>query len=105
MLAAGALEGCRRLQAAGWTLAVASNQPAAAKGKATLAQLEEVRTTGSWRCSPRAVYGSTPGTPASTTPTAVVPELRGPCRCRKPEPGMLLDILEELRTPSPARPG
>lgn len=94
-LAAGAAAGCRLLQEHGLTLAVASNQPAAAKGKTTLAQLREVHdrlvellaaegvTIGVWRY-------------CHHHPEATDPALRGPCDCRKPQPGMLLEILAEL---------
>ena len=42
VLAEGAIEGCRMLRDAGFLLLVASNQPAAAKAKATREQLREV---------------------------------------------------------------
>ena len=88
-LVAGAAEGCRRLKDAGFLLVVVSNQPGAAKGKATLDDLwavharvaELLRDEGAeiddWRY-------------CFHHPDAVTAELRGPCDCRKPAPGMLL---------------
>ncbi|MCW3001223.1 MAG: family hydrolase [Conexibacter sp.] len=90
VLAEGAAEGCRLLTDAGYLLVVASNQPAAAKGKASLDDLWAVheRVAGllgaegvviaDWRY-------------CFHHPDAVDPELRGPCDCRKPAPAMLLD--------------
>jgi D-glycero-D-manno-heptose 1,7-bisphosphate phosphatase len=90
VLAEGAADGCRRLAAAGFFLVVVSNQPGAAKGKATLEALWEIHervvellaaegvVIDDWRY-------------CFHHPEAVVAELRGPCDCRKPAPGMLLD--------------
>jgi D-glycero-D-manno-heptose 1,7-bisphosphate phosphatase len=90
--AAGAL---RRLAAGGWLLVGVSNQPAAAKGVARpkdLAAVQErvlellaaegARLDG-FRVCPH-------------HPEAVVAELAGPCDCRKPGPGMLIDAAREL---------
>ena len=72
-----------------------SNQPAAAKGTARPEQLAEVQTRvlellaaegarlDGFRICPH-------------HPEAVVPELAGPCDCRKPAPGMLIDAAREL---------
>ena len=92
VLAEGAIEGCRMLRDAGFLLLVASNQPAAAKAKATREQLREVHervvalladggvSIDDWRY-------------CLHHPQASVPELRGdPCGCRKPAPGMLLEL-------------
>jgi D-glycero-D-manno-heptose 1,7-bisphosphate phosphatase len=90
VLAAGAVDGCRALQKAGFFLAVVSNQPGAAKGKTTLEELWAIheRVAGllaehdvvidEWRY-------------CHHHPEATVAELRGPCACRKPAPGMLLE--------------
>lgn len=94
-LASGTIEGLRRLRDAGFVLAVVSNQGAAAKGKATLADLENVHertvellaaegiTIPAWRYC----YHH----PAGTDPV-----LTGECGCRKPHPGMLLDVAREF---------
>jgi D-glycero-D-manno-heptose 1,7-bisphosphate phosphatase len=90
VLADGAAEGCRLLQDAGFLLVVASNQPGAAKGKATPEEL--------WAVHERVVeLLADDGVQIDDWrycfhhPQAVVPELRGPCDCRKPSPGMLFD--------------
>jgi D-glycero-D-manno-heptose 1,7-bisphosphate phosphatase len=80
----------RRLTDAGYALVCVSNQPGAAKGKTTLDELlglhervlallaaEGVRLEVSRLCPHH--------------PDGVVEELSGPCDCRKPAPGMLLD--------------
>jgi D-glycero-D-manno-heptose 1,7-bisphosphate phosphatase len=86
----GAAEALRRLSDAGWRLVGVSNQPAAAKGTATLEEL-------------RAVHERVIGLLAAEGvrfddfrlclhhPDGVVAELSGACECRKPAPGMLLD--------------
>jgi D-glycero-D-manno-heptose 1,7-bisphosphate phosphatase len=91
----GAAEAARRLESAGYALVCVSNQPAAAKGKVTLEGLravhervvelladEGVQLAASYLCPHH--------------PEGVVPELSGPCDCRKPAPGMLLDASEAL---------
>lgn len=85
----------RRLAEAGFALVGVSNQPAAAKGRLTREELQAVqdrvlellaaegaRFDGFRLCLHH--------------PEAVVAELRGPCECRKPAPGMLLDAAAEL---------
>jgi len=93
-LAAQAVDGLRALQSAGLLLIVVSNQPAAAKGKATLEELnavhERVRLLvaqagvelDDWRY-------------CHHHPDGIVPELTGDCPCRKPRPGMLIDAARE----------
>jgi D-glycero-D-manno-heptose 1,7-bisphosphate phosphatase len=93
-LAEGVVEGLRALRAAGFLLVVASNQPSAAKGKVTLADLRAVHervvallgadgvVVDDWRY-------------CFHHPDGVVPELTGACACRKPAPGMLLDAAAE----------
>jgi D-glycero-D-manno-heptose 1,7-bisphosphate phosphatase len=91
----GAAAAARELAEAGFALVGASNQPAAAKGTITLEQLlavqervlelllaEGVRFDGFYLCTHH--------------PDAVVADLRGPCDCRKPAPGMLLQAAAEL---------
>jgi D-glycero-D-manno-heptose 1,7-bisphosphate phosphatase len=85
----------RELARAGYALVCVTNQPAAAKGKASLAQLlavhhrvlellarDDVHLDASRLCPHH--------------PDGVVPELSGSCACRKPAPGMLLDAAAEL---------
>jgi D-glycero-D-manno-heptose 1,7-bisphosphate phosphatase len=80
-----AIEAAARLSLAGWTLAICTNQPAAAKGKTTRALLEEAHqvvvraladagapVAGSYICWHRAEDG---------------------CHCRKPRPGLLQQAI------------
>jgi D-glycero-D-manno-heptose 1,7-bisphosphate phosphatase len=91
----GAVASARALADAGYVLVCITNQPAAAKGKIGLRELldvhervidllaqEGVRVEISRLC-PHHPEGR-PG------------ELSGPCDCRKPAPGMLLDVVAEL---------
>jgi D-glycero-D-manno-heptose 1,7-bisphosphate phosphatase len=91
----GAPEAVRELADAGYALVCVTNQPAAAKGKATLRQLLDVherviellvdagiRLAVSRLCPHH--------------PDGIVAELSGPCDCRKPAPGMLLESACEL---------
>lgn len=91
----GAAAAARRLAEAGFALVGVSNQPAAAKGTISLERLlevqdrvlellgaEGVRFDGFRLCLHH--------------PEGTVAELSGPCDCRKPSPGMLLDAAAEL---------
>jgi D-glycero-D-manno-heptose 1,7-bisphosphate phosphatase len=94
-LASGAIEGARQLSAAGYVLVVVTNQPAAAKGTATVDALEAVggrvrELLASEGVAPAAWYA------CLHHPDGVVPELSGACDCRKPAPGMLLRAAAEL---------
>lgn len=94
-LAPGAAEAAAHLQRLGFLLVCVSNQPAAAKGKVSPAELlavhdrvlelleaEGVKLAASQICMHHE--------------QGVLPELAGPCRCRKPAPGMLLDAAAAL---------
>jgi D-glycero-D-manno-heptose 1,7-bisphosphate phosphatase len=85
-----------RLADVGYVLVCVSNQPVAAKGKTSLDGLlvlhervlallarEGVHLDASRLCPHH--------------PEGVVEELAGPCACRKPAPGMLLDAARALR--------
>ena len=91
----GVAAALRLLAGAGFALVCVSNQPAAAKGRATVDELlavhervlsllarEGARLDASYLCPHH--------------PDGVVPELSGPCPCRKPAPGMLLEAADEL---------
>ena len=97
-LLSGAAEGMRALQDAGFLLAIATNQPAPAKGQfsaeavkrtndALLSRLasEGVRIAGVEVCMHHPDGG--PGGD---------PTLIGPCDCRKPKPGMLTTLMTRL---------
>jgi D-glycero-D-manno-heptose 1,7-bisphosphate phosphatase len=91
----GVAPALRELAAAGYLLVGVSNQPAAAKGKITLEELiatqervlellaaEGVRFDDFKLCLHH--------------PDAIVEGMGGPCECRKPAPGMLLEAAAEL---------
>ncbi len=91
----GAAQAMARLQRAGYVLVCVTNQPAAAKGKVSVAQLlavhgrmtellaqEGVNVVASRLCLHHV--------------DGVVPELSRRCDCRKPAPGMLLEAAGSL---------
>ncbi len=94
-LAPGAAAAAAALTRLGLVLVCVSNQPAAAKGKVSVAQLlavhdrvlellgEQGVRLGASRLCMHHEHG-------------IVPELSGPCACRKPAPGMLLDCIRSL---------
>ncbi len=94
VLVDGAAAAVAALQAAGWRTVIVSNQPAAAKGKATRAQLRAVHERIVTLLAERGVriddwrY-------CLHHPQATVADLGGACPCRKPQPGMLLDAAAE----------
>ncbi len=91
----GVAGAARALADAGFALVCVSNQPAAAKGTATVESLIEVHQRllallesegvvfDAWRL-------------CLHHPEGVVQELSGRCSCRKPAPGMLLDAAQAL---------
>lgn len=91
----GAAAAAARLARAGYVLVCVSNQPAAAKGRTSVAQLLAVhdRVTallaqeGVTLAASRLCLHHAQG---------VVPELAKRCACRKPAPGMLLDAAAVL---------
>jgi D-glycero-D-manno-heptose 1,7-bisphosphate phosphatase len=90
----GAAEAIAELRARGWLLVGVSNQPAAAKGNATLEDLRAVHERAAellaaagaelddWRY-------------CFHHPDGVVEGLSGPCGCRKPAPGLLLEAAAD----------
>lgn len=91
----GAAGAARALALAGFALVCVSNQPAAAKGKVPLERLLDVHERVIALLGEEGVHLD-----ASRLclhhPEGVVAELTGPCACRKPAPGMLLDAAQEL---------
>jgi D-glycero-D-manno-heptose 1,7-bisphosphate phosphatase len=85
-----------RLELAGYALVCVSNQPAAAKGKATVHSLLTVHARVIELLAGEGVHLA-----ASRLclhhPEGVVPGLTGLCSCRKPAPGMLLDLAVALQ--------
>jgi D-glycero-D-manno-heptose 1,7-bisphosphate phosphatase len=91
----GAAAAAARLARAGLALVCVSNQPAAAKGKVSVERLRAVhervlellaREGAHLEASRLCLHH----------PAGVAPELSGPCACRKPAPGMLLDAAATL---------
>jgi len=91
----GAAAAAARLRAAGFVLAGVTNQPAAAKGTLGIEALQAIHARvlelladegvvlDGWRI-------------CLHHPEGQVEALSGPCDCRKPAPGMLLDLAGEL---------
>jgi D-glycero-D-manno-heptose 1,7-bisphosphate phosphatase len=91
----GAAAAARRLADAGFALVCVSNQPAAAKGKATVEQLLAVHERVlELLALDGAILDASRLCPHH--PEGVVAELSGPCPCRKPAPGMLTDAAAAL---------
>jgi D-glycero-D-manno-heptose 1,7-bisphosphate phosphatase len=95
-LVPGAASALHRLATAGWALIGVSNQPAAAKATITLPQLYAIhdRVTALLAAEDVAFDDFRL---CLHHPDGVVPELSGPCGCRKPAPGMLRDAAAALR--------
>lgn len=100
----GTIEGLRLLQDAGFVLAMATNQPGAAKGQVTLEAIHRTNQTVVDRLAEHGIridaveacLHHTEGAPGGDK------SLVQHCRCRKPHPGMLLTIKEKLEL-DPAR--
>jgi len=94
----GAVEGLRMLSDAGYVLAIATNQPAPAKGQfsaaavsRTNAALVEMLAREGLRIEAvRACMHHPEGGPGGDA------SLVGPCECRKPKPGLLRDLIVDL---------
>ncbi len=91
----GAAIAVGELAAAGYAPVCVSNQPAAAKGKVTVQDLQAVHERVL-----ELLAGEGVQLEASLLcphhPEGVVPALSGSCDCRKPAPGMLLDAAHAL---------
>jgi D-glycero-D-manno-heptose 1,7-bisphosphate phosphatase len=86
----GAADALSRLAQAGWLIVGISNQPAAAKGIASLEEVHAVQARVLELVSTHGVRFDDFRL-CLHHPEGIVPELKGPCACRKPAPGMLLD--------------
>ncbi len=95
VLMAGAAAALRRLASAGLTLVGVSNQPAAAKGRVSIAELMAVQARVIELLAQKGVSFADFRL-CLHHPEASVPELRGPCHCRKPAPGMILDAARAI---------
>jgi D-glycero-D-manno-heptose 1,7-bisphosphate phosphatase len=95
-LIAGAAAALRDLSEAGWLLIGVSNQPGAAKAKASLEELAEVQSRVLELLAAEGVRFDDFRL-CVHHPAGVVPELTADCLCRKPAPGMLLEAAGPLR--------
>lgn len=94
----GVVEGLRLLQEAGFTLAMATNQPGAAKGQVTLdaiyrtnqAVVDRLADEGVRIAAVEVCLHHTEGAPGGDK------SLVQHCSCRKPHPGMLNNLKEKL---------
>ncbi len=91
-----AAEALRRLADAGWLVVGVSNQPAAAKGTVSTDQLMDVQARVLELLEAEGVRFDAFEI-CLHHPDGVVPGLSGPCDCRKPAPGMLLNAARELQ--------
>lgn len=85
----------RQLAAAGWVLIGVSNQPAAAKGTASVQELHAVQSRVLELLAEQGARFDAFRI-CLHHPDGIVPELSGQCECRKPAPGMLRDAAQEL---------
>lgn len=94
----GVIEGLQRLHAAGFVLAIATNQPGPAKGQFSRAAVERTHAAlvsslaelGIPIAAVAVCWHHPEGGPGGD------PQLIQRCACRKPKPGLLLDLVERL---------
>lgn len=91
----GAAAAAVRLAELGFLLVCVTNQPAAAKGRVSTAQLLAVHNRVVELLSEQGVSLAA-SRMCMHHEQGVVPALSGPCDCRKPAPGMLLDAARTL---------
>jgi D-glycero-D-manno-heptose 1,7-bisphosphate phosphatase len=95
VLVDGAAAALRHLAAGGLLLVGVSNQPAAAKGTISPAELDAVQERVIELLAADGVRFDAFRV-CLHHPEGIVPELSGACDCRKPAPGMLLDAARAL---------
>jgi len=97
-LLTGVVEGLSLLRDAGYTLAIATNQPAAAKGQFSRDAIQRTNDALVGLLAER-------GLPIARVAVCLHHQeggpggdvtLVGPCDCRKPKPGLLVGLIEEL---------
>ncbi len=93
-LCAGVIRQLLRLRTAGYLLACVTNQPAAAKGEISLSELDAVHQRvldllleGGVALDAQRMCRHHPDFSGP---------LGGPCKCRKPAPGMIYEVVSEL---------
>jgi len=85
----------QRVRAAGFLLACVTNQPSAAKGLLTIVEVSEIHDRVlALLAADGFVFDAV--RMCMHHPGGRLPGLSGPCDCRKPAPGMLLSVAEEL---------
>lgn len=96
----GAVGGLKKLYENGMELFIVSNQPAAAKGKVTLAELYDINTFMVKELQKEGVaiteVSICPHHPKGSDKTKERFLIRA-CNCRKPEPGQILKIMKKHR--------
>lgn len=92
----GAAAALRGLTAGGWALVGVSNQPSAAKGLMSLAELQAIQARVLELLAAEGARFDDFQL-CLHHPEGVVPELTGECACRKPAPGMLLAAAADAR--------
>jgi D-glycero-D-manno-heptose 1,7-bisphosphate phosphatase len=91
----GVATALRELARAGYALVCVSNQPAAAKGKLTIEALHAVHERVLELLAAQDVHLDASRL-CPHHPEGRIDKLSGPCDCRKPAPGMLLDAAQAL---------
>ncbi len=94
-LVPGAAAALAQLSGSGWLLVGVTNQPAAAKGTASQAKLDDVQTRVLELLAAENVHFDAFRI-CPHHPEGVLPHLAQTCDCRKPAPGMLLDAAGQL---------
>lgn len=95
-LVPGAAAAALRLQQMGFALVCVSNQPAAAKGKVSSTRLLAVHDRVLQLLDEEQGVKLLASRICMHHEDGIVPQLAGPCECRKPAPGMLLDAARSL---------
>lgn len=98
-LTAGIAAAIKQAHAAGYLAAIVTNQPVVARGDCTFAELDEIHGRLEMLLAESHAYVDgiyvCPHHPDRGF-EGEVPELKGPCRCRKPNTGLIDDAAQEL---------
>lgn len=95
----GVADAIKRINASGYLAIVITNQPVVARGEVTFAQLREIHNKMETLLGLEGAYLDglyfCPHHPHRGF-EGEIPELKIPCECRKPEPGMLLKAADDF---------